>query len=124
MDTRREPEPVGDPTANEAQEQEPAEDELGPVPEAQVAEEAATHHAIPRVRPRTTAELDGRTVAFIGRAALLKNKEATGRPKDIADAANDALRDYGSDTSVTSSLDDDINGAVVRRRVELESRIA
>ena len=58
MDTRREPEPVGDPTANEAQEQEPAEDELGPVPEAQVAEEAATHHAIPRVRPRTTAELD------------------------------------------------------------------
>ena len=36
---------------------------------------------------RVTAEVDGRTVAFIGRAALLKNKEATGRPKDIADVA-------------------------------------
>src|SRR6185436_13609748 len=61
METRREPEPVGEPAAQQALEQteEPAEDELGPVPEAQVAEEAATHHAIPRVRPRTTAELDG-----------------------------------------------------------------
>lgn len=36
---------------------------------------------------RVTAEVDGRTVAFIGRAALLRNKEASGRPKDIADAA-------------------------------------
>ena len=36
---------------------------------------------------RAPAEVDGRTVAFIGRAALLKNKEATGRPKDIADVA-------------------------------------
>jgi hypothetical protein len=36
---------------------------------------------------RATADLEGRTVAFIGRAALLRNKEATGRPKDIADIA-------------------------------------
>jgi ABC-type polysaccharide/polyol phosphate export permease len=49
METRREAEPVGE---------EPAEDDLGPVPEAQVAEEAASHQAIPRVRPRTTEELD------------------------------------------------------------------
>jgi hypothetical protein len=35
---------------------------------------------------RATAEVDGRTVAFIGREALLKNKEATGRLKDRADA--------------------------------------
>jgi hypothetical protein len=34
---------------------------------------------------RVTAELDGRVVAFIGRTALLKNKEAAGRPQDIAD---------------------------------------
>jgi len=33
------------------------------------------------------AEVDGRTVFFIGRDALLKNKAATGRPKDIADIA-------------------------------------
>jgi ABC-type polysaccharide/polyol phosphate export permease len=57
METRREPESVGEePAAQQAQE--PEEDDLGPVPEAQVAEEAATHSAIPRVRPRTTAELD------------------------------------------------------------------
>jgi hypothetical protein len=36
---------------------------------------------------RATGELQGRTVAFIGREAFLKNKEAAGRPKDIADAA-------------------------------------
>ena len=36
---------------------------------------------------RTTAELEGRPVGFIGREALLKNKEATGRPKDAADIA-------------------------------------
>jgi hypothetical protein len=36
---------------------------------------------------RVTCELDGRTVAFIGRDALVKNKQATGRLKDIADAA-------------------------------------
>jgi hypothetical protein len=36
---------------------------------------------------RSTAEVEGRTVSFIGRAALLKNKEAAGRPKDTADIA-------------------------------------
>lgn len=35
---------------------------------------------------RVASELEGRTVNFIGRAALLKNKEAAGRPQDIADA--------------------------------------
>jgi len=35
---------------------------------------------------RVTAEVEGRTVGFIGREALLKNKEATGRLKDRADA--------------------------------------
>jgi ABC-type polysaccharide/polyol phosphate export permease len=61
METRREPERMGaEPASKHAQDQaqEPAEDDLGPVPESQVAEEAATHHAIPRVRPRTTEELD------------------------------------------------------------------
>lgn len=36
---------------------------------------------------RITAEVEGRTVSFIGRDALLKNKEAAGRLKDIADIA-------------------------------------
>lgn len=36
---------------------------------------------------RITAEIDGRTVSFIGREALLKNKEASGRPQDVADVA-------------------------------------
>ncbi len=36
---------------------------------------------------RVIAEVDGRSVGFIGRAELLKNKEVAGRPKDIADAA-------------------------------------
>jgi hypothetical protein len=36
---------------------------------------------------RTTTEVEGRTVAFIGREALIRNKEATGRLKDIADIA-------------------------------------
>ena len=36
---------------------------------------------------RVTGEVEVRTVGFIGRAALLRNKEAAGRPKDIADAA-------------------------------------
>ena len=36
---------------------------------------------------RAAGEVEGRTVGFIGRAALLRNKEASGRPKDIADAA-------------------------------------
>jgi hypothetical protein len=35
---------------------------------------------------RITAELDGRTVSFIGREALLKNKEASGRPNDAAES--------------------------------------
>lgn len=30
-------------------------------------------------------ELDGRVIPYIGRAALLKNKRAAGRPKDLAD---------------------------------------
>ena len=36
---------------------------------------------------RVTVEVEGRTVSFIGRDALLKNKESTGRLKDIADVA-------------------------------------
>lgn len=36
---------------------------------------------------RVTVELEGRTVGFIGRTALLKNKRAAGRPQDVADAA-------------------------------------
>jgi hypothetical protein len=36
---------------------------------------------------RQPAELDGRTVHFIGREALLTNKKASGRPKDLADVA-------------------------------------
>lgn len=32
------------------------------------------------------AALDGRAIPFIGRDALLKNKLATGRPRDLADA--------------------------------------
>ena len=36
---------------------------------------------------RITAEVDGRPVSFIGREALLKNKQASGRPKDLADVA-------------------------------------
>ncbi len=39
---------------------------------------------------RVSAEVEGRTVGFIGREALLRNKEATGRLKDLADA--DRLR--------------------------------
>jgi len=36
---------------------------------------------------RIPTEVDGRTVPFIGRDALLKNKLASGRPKDLADIA-------------------------------------
>jgi predicted nucleotidyltransferase len=36
---------------------------------------------------REPSEIDGRTVCFIGRDALLKNKRAAGRPKDLADVA-------------------------------------
>lgn len=39
---------------------------------------------------RVIAEVEGRTVGFIGREALLRNKEAAGRLKDLADA--DRLR--------------------------------
>ncbi len=35
---------------------------------------------------RSSGQLDGMPVNFIGRAALLRNKEATGRPKDLIDA--------------------------------------
>jgi len=34
---------------------------------------------------RAAREIGGRTVHFIGREALAKNKRATGRPKDLAD---------------------------------------
>jgi hypothetical protein len=36
---------------------------------------------------RISGEVDGRTVHIIGRDALLKNKMAAGRPKDLADVA-------------------------------------
>jgi hypothetical protein len=36
---------------------------------------------------RATADLEGRAIAFIGRAALIKNKRAAARPQDLADAA-------------------------------------
>lgn len=36
---------------------------------------------------RTTVEIAGRPVSCIGREALMKNKEATGRPQDLADVA-------------------------------------
>jgi hypothetical protein len=36
---------------------------------------------------RVRAEVDGRAVHLIGREALLKNKTAAGRPKDLADVA-------------------------------------
>ena len=36
---------------------------------------------------RDSAELDGRAIAIIGREELLRNKEASGRAKDIADVS-------------------------------------
>ncbi|MSV29328.1 MAG: hypothetical protein EXQ52_11405 [Bryobacterales bacterium] len=42
---------------------------------------------------RVSGRLDGVQVNFIGRAALLRNKDATGRPKDLIDAAE--LRKQG-----------------------------
>lgn len=36
---------------------------------------------------RVDTQVDGRRVPFIGREALLKNKTAAGRPKDLADVA-------------------------------------
>ena len=44
---------------------------------------------------RVTADIEGRAVGFIGRDALVKNKEASGRPKDLADVAR--LRRTGRD---------------------------
>ena len=40
---------------------------------------------------RTTAEVDGRSLNFVGREDFLINKRAAGRPKDLADVA--ALED-------------------------------
>jgi hypothetical protein len=36
---------------------------------------------------RETATLEGRAIPFIGREAFIRNKQAAGRPKDLADAA-------------------------------------
>jgi hypothetical protein len=36
---------------------------------------------------RMIVEVEGQTFAVLSRAHLLKNKKATGRPKDLADAA-------------------------------------
>ena len=36
---------------------------------------------------RLATDIEGRPIGFIGRAALLRNKRAAGRPQDIADAA-------------------------------------
>ena len=36
---------------------------------------------------RVTADIDGRSIGVIGRAALLTNKRAAGRPQDLADVA-------------------------------------
>jgi ABC-type polysaccharide/polyol phosphate export permease len=57
MEIRREQGPPGA-AAEPAGAGDGSEEELGPLSEAQVAEEAATHRPIPRVRPRTTDELD------------------------------------------------------------------
>ncbi len=46
---------------------------------------------------RTEAELDGIATHFIGRAELLRNKEHTGRAKDLGDA--EELRKRSSDIS-------------------------
>jgi Nucleotidyl transferase of unknown function (DUF2204) len=44
-------------------------------------------------RTHDTVVLDGRTIPFIGRDAMLVNKRAAGRPKDLADI--DALKSAG-----------------------------
>jgi hypothetical protein len=36
---------------------------------------------------REAGDLEGSTVHFLGREALVRNKQATGRPKDLADVA-------------------------------------
>jgi hypothetical protein len=44
---------------------------------------------------RTTADLDGRPVPFIGRAALLRNQDAAGRPKGVF-VVNSAVEGFES----------------------------
>ena len=46
-------------------------------------------------RTRMAGQFGGATVQFIGREALLRNKLAAGRPKDLADV--DALRGHRAD---------------------------
>jgi hypothetical protein len=46
---------------------------------------------------RATAEVEGRTVSFIGRDVLIRNKEASGRPKDVADIDRLRRRPAGQD---------------------------
>ena len=36
---------------------------------------------------RESIDLEGSTVCFLGREELVRNEEATGRPKDLADVA-------------------------------------
>lgn len=38
-------------------------------------------------RTRESTALEGATIFFLGRDALVRNKQATGRPKDLADVA-------------------------------------
>ena len=38
-------------------------------------------------KSRLTADIEGRSIGFIGHAALLRNKRAAGRPQDLADVA-------------------------------------
>jgi len=47
---------------------------------------------------RETAEIDDRPVHIIGREAFLKNKQASGRPKDLADVARLTRRSKPRDT--------------------------
>jgi hypothetical protein len=46
---------------------------------------------------RSDADLDGIPVHFVGRAALLRNKEQTGRAKDLGDAEELRKRTTGND---------------------------
>jgi predicted nucleotidyltransferase len=47
---------------------------------------------------REAAEIDGRPVHIIGRETFLKNKQASGRPKDLADVARLTRRPRPRDT--------------------------
>ncbi len=52
---------------------------------------------------RVTHQVDGRAVAFIGRVELVRNKRATGRPKDLIDAnALDPTRAHSARAASTS----------------------